>query len=396
MIPHLRKAYNEQFTQEKFDRMVTDIESVYDQSVVFRVSETPVFVPADLTRKLVSACESIVDVIVQPNFKDLTEKSIPDNQRLPNEPDFSHFIVMDFGIMQDKEGVLQPRLIEMQGFPSLFCWQDMLATHYKKHFDIPANLNNFFNGFDHDKYIGLLSKIVLDDCKPEEVVLLEVKPKEQKTRIDFYATQGMLGIEILDLNDLKADGKTLWYLKDGKRQDIKRIYNRIIFDDLFAQDDLGDAVDLTKSYDVQWIPHPNWFYRISKYTLPFIDNEYVPKTRFLSEFRPDNADLDKYVLKPLFSFAGQGVVIDVRPEDLDAVKDPENWIVQEKVDYGPVIETPNVPAKCEIRMIYFWEPGASRPTLVHNLCRMSKGKMVGVRYNDEFDWVGGTVCFFEH
>ena len=154
-------------------------------------------------------------------------------------------------------------------------------------------------------------------------------------------------------------------------------------------------VDITQPLDVEWVPHPNWFYRISKFTLPFIHHPNVPETFFLNEVKQLPGDLENFVLKPLFSFAGQGVVIDVTKEDIDKVADPENWILQRKVKYADVIKTPNVPAKAEIRIFYFWKDGMERPVAVTNLARLSKGKMIGVRYNMDKDWVGGSVCYFE-
>jgi hypothetical protein len=174
------------------------------------------------------------------------------------------------------------------------------------------------------------------------------------------------------------------------------VYNRIIFDDLHAQKDkLGKVPDITSDLDVEWIPHPNWFYRISKFTLPFIRHPYVPQTFFLNEVKQIPTDLENYVLKPLFSFAGQGVVIDVSKSDIDGIKDPENWILQRKVKYADIIATPDIPAKAEIRMMYIWKDGASRPLLATNLARLSKGKMIGVRYNKDKEWVGASVGYFE-
>jgi hypothetical protein len=197
---------------------------------------------------------------------------------------------------------------------------------------------------------------------------------------------------------LIQDGKKLYYTnKAGKQVQIKRIYNRIIFDDLQQQSaaiqEKGNL--LLEELDVTWVPHPNWFYRISKYTLPYIDHPYVPKTRFLNEIKEIPTDLENYVLKPLFSFAGQGVVIDVQASDIAAVKDPENWILQRKVQYANIIPTPDIPAKAEIRIFYFWKPGAERPIPVNNLARLSKGKMIGVRYNQDKTWVGGSLAYFE-
>jgi hypothetical protein len=287
-------------------------------------------------------------------------------------------------------------LVEMQGFPTLFGFQAYYPEVLQKHFDIPGNFSPYLNGFNKESYLQFLKEIILNGHEAENVILLELKPHEQKTRIDFYCTQDYLNIPIVCLTDLIQVGTKLFYKKDGKKVEVKRIYNRIIFDELSQmKDSLGNVVDITQPFDVEWAPHPNWFYRISKFTLPLIKNPYVPETFYLNEIKEIPSDLENYVLKPLFSFAGQGVIIDVTRDDIDQVKDPENWILQRKVKYADVIKTPNVPAKAEIRIFYFWKKGAPRPIAVNNLARLSKGKMIGVRYNMDKDWVGGSVAYFE-
>jgi hypothetical protein len=174
-------------------------------------------------------------------------------------------------------------------------------------------------------------------------------------------------------------------------------FNRIIFDDLQqqTQEVQEKGKILLEELNVEWVPHPNWFYRISKYTLPFIHHPFVPQTWFLNEIKEIPKDLENFVLKPLFSFSGQGVVIDVTQDDIDKVKDPENWILQRKVKYANVVETPDIPAKVEIRIFYFWKEGEARPIATNNLSRLSKGKMIGVRYNFDKEWVGGSLAYFE-
>ena len=242
-----------------------------------------------------------------------------------------------------------------------------------------------------------MKKILLGDGAPENTILLEIKPHEQKTRIDFYCTEDYFGIQPVCITDLIAEGDQLFYFHEKKNEKIRvqRIYNRIIFDDLEAQKEtLGQHIDIRRNWDVEWIPHPNWFYRISKYTLPFIKHPYVPETVFLHQVKEIPADLENYVLKPLFSFAGQGVVIDVKPENISEIKYPENWILQKKVQYAPVVKTMDDPAKVEIRIMYLWPEGSARPEPAINLARLSKGKMIGVRYNQDRTWVGGSVAFF--
>ena len=397
MVPHLRKKYNESFSEENYSQMIRDIESAYPGQLDFRVAETPVFIDADFREKLIGACESIVDIIVDPQFRSLTKNAIPKDLVVPQENDHSHFIAFDFGICVNGAGDYEPQLIEMQGFPTLFAYQILLPEVSRKHFPVPSNYDSFLGDFSKERYVQLLKEIILGGHPAENVVLLEIFPEKQKTRIDFFCTKDYLGIEMVCITKLSKEGNKLFYEKNGQRIQIRRIYNRVIFDDLMHQtsevQEKGKI--LFEELDVEWVPHPNWFYRISKYTLPFISHPYVPATYFLHELKQLPVDLENYVLKPLFSFAGQGVVIDVTQKDVEEVKDPENWILQKKVQYADVIETPDGPAKAEIRIFYFWKDGASRPVPTNNLARLSKGKMVGVRYNKDKSWVGGSFCWFE-
>jgi glutathionylspermidine synthase len=397
MIPSLRKEYNKHFTIEKYGDFLVDLNHIHPGAIEFRVAETPVFISKEFTRKVLDACESIVDIIVDPKFKELTKNAIPKHLQVPGEKDHSHFIAFDFGMCINDDGEYEPQLIEMQGFPSLFAYEVLIDDVFRKHFPVPGNLEAYLGGHNRESYIQLLKEIIVKDEAPENVILLEIFPEKQKTRIDFHATEDYLGIKMVCLTKLIKEGKKLYYLNDGKKTLVKRIYNRVIFDDLQQQPaDVQEKGQLLfEELDVEWVPHPNWFYRISKYTMPFIRHPYVPATFFLNEIKQMPADLENYVLKPLFSFAGQGVVIDVTQNDIDEVKDPENWILQRKVKYADAIETPDIPAKCEIRIFYFWKDGALRPVPGNNLARLSKGKMIGVRYNKDKEWVGGSFCLFE-
>ncbi len=397
MIPAIRKAYNEAFTKEKYEAFLKELHGVHRGELDFRVAETPIFVPKDFTRKILDACESIVDIIVDPKFKELTKNAIPKNLQVPGENEHSHFIAFDFGICINETGEYEPQLIEMQGFPTLFAYEVLIDDVFRHHYPVPENFDCYLGGHNRESYIQLLKEIIVGKHNPENVILLEIFPRKQKTRIDFYCTEEYLGIKMVCLTDLIKEGKKLYYLNEGNKTEVKRIYNRIIFDDLQQQtpevQEKGQL--LFEELDVEWAPHPNWFYRISKFTLPLIHHPYVPSTFYLNEIKQMPTDLENYVLKPLFSFAGQGVVIDVTQADIDKVKDPENWILQRKVKYADVILTPDVPAKAEIRIFYFWKDGATRPVPANNLGRLSKGKMIGVRYNKDKEWVGGNFCYFE-
>lgn len=395
MVKELRQQFNSNFTKEKYEAYVKEIEALHPGALDFRNAETPIFIPKEFTNKMLAACEDIIDVIVDEKFMALTERGIPKDIKIPNQKKQSQFIAFDFGICQNDAGELEPQLIEMQGFPTLFAFQAFHSELTAKYANVPGNYSAYLNGYNKETYLQLFKEIIVGDLNPENVILLEIFPEQQKTRIDFYCTEEVLGIKTVCLTKLIADGNKLFYDNNGVKTEIKRIYNRLIFDDLQKQEGLGEIIDLTKDFDVEWVPHPNWFYRISKFTLPFIKNTYVPQTYFLNELKQVPDDLENYVLKPLFSFAGMGVVIDVTQKDIDDVKDPENWILQRKVKYADVIETPDVPAKAEIRLFYFWKDGWARPKAVHNLSRLSKGKMIGTRYNKDKEWVGGAVAFFE-
>ncbi len=396
MIPSIRQSFNEAFSTEKYHALLAALDKPHPGFISFRVAETPVFLPRSFKDKLVSACEGIVDTILQPHFKQLTEGAIPQHLVVPNEDEHCDLMCFDFAVCVDEDGQLSPQLIEMQGFPTMFFFQELLARGYRQAYDIPAGFDNYFSGYDEESYQALLKRIILDGHEPEHVVLLEVKPQEQKTKIDFYLTEDYTGVQPVCVSDLIQEGRKLYYLRNGQKTEVKRIYNRMISDDFELQkNQLPGYVDITQELDVEWLPHPNWFYRISKYTLPFLRSPFVPETRFLSEVAQLPDDLENYVLKPLFSFAGQGVIIDVQEADVAAIANPKEWILQRKVAYEPVVQTPTGMAKCELRMMYFWEKGAARPVLVHNLARISKGKMIGVRYNQDLDWVGGSIGFFE-
>lgn len=396
MVPELRAQYNSNFSQERFEAFLKELNSQHGP-ILFRSAETPVFVPKDFTRQMLSACESIVDVILKPDFKDLTQNAIPPHLTVLNEDEYPACITFDFGVCVNEHNELQPQLIEMQAFPTLFAFEVLLDDVFHRHFDVPEHYSSYLSGLNRESYLQLLKDLLLNGHHPEQVVLLEIFPHQQKTNIDFYCTQDYTGIKPVCVTEIIKKGRQLFYNIEGREILIKRIYNRVIFDELLQQEDWVQekAKILFEDIEVEWMPHPNWFYRISKYTLPLIQHTNIPATQYLNQVETIPQDLENYVLKPLFSFAGQGVVIDVTREDIDNIKDPHNWILQKKVSYAPVIQTPDEPAKAEIRIFYFWPKNAGRPVATNNLARLSKGKMIGVRYNKDKTWTGGTFGLFE-
>jgi hypothetical protein len=337
--------------------------------------------------------DSVIDLIKDKDFKKITEFSIPNQYNIPGENEFPQLMVFDFGICKNKAGEIEPQLIEMQGFPSLFGFQYLCDKLTKKHFDIPENYDAYFNGYDGESYIQLLREIIIGEEDISQVVLLEIFPQQQKTLIDFKITEKILGIKTVCLTELIAIEDKLFYKDSGNLIQIKRIFNRMVFDDLSKFPEIKH-IDLSKKYQVEWVAHPNWFYRISKFILPFTHHRYIPETYFLNELKYP-LPLDEFVLKPLFSYAGMGVIINVTQNDIDQITDPENWILQRKVEYAEVIQTPVGHSKLEIRLFYFWKEGWEKPIAVHNLARLSQGEMIGTRYNQDKTWVGGTIAYFE-
>ena len=397
MIEKIRAEYNRKFTQEKYAVFLQGLEDKYHCKPLFRVAESPLFIPPLLKERLLEACELINEVVARPDIKSFTQSALyNDSLIVPNEDDHTTFLQMDFGVCLDDNGDPMPQLIEIQGFPSVYFFQYMVSQAFQTYFDIPDHLTCFFNHMDSAQYKKMMYDIIVGDSDPKHVILLEIEPEKQTTYIDMLSTSVELGIPIVCITKIIKQGRQLFYKNEaGELVRIEKIYNRVIFDELDQRPDLVLQFKFTDDLDVIWIGHPNWFYRISKFMLPFLKNKYVPETHFLHEMTQYPSDLENYVLKPLFSFAGAGVIIDVTQADIDKIEDKSNFILQRKVTYEPILKSPNEPVKAEIRMLMLWPKGEAKAFVVTNLVRLSKGKMIGVRYNQDKDWVGGSLVFFE-
>jgi len=394
MIPLLRHSFNQQFRPDKYAGMLDRIEKEYPHMLDFRIAETPVFIPNVILRKMMDTCEYVIDRILSPTFKKLTAESIPEKFRIGGPEEYPQFMVFDFGIFGTDSANAEPMLIELQGFPSLLAYQSMLSELMRDYTHIPEQYSSYLNGYDAGSHQQLLKDIILGKEDPLSVILLEILPEKQKTRIDFAITEKMLGIKTVCFSKIKREGNSLYYEWQGKKQKISRIFNRMIFEDPFLIQYQDSINDLFTNTDLTWVSHPNWYYRISKYLLPFLDHPNIPASWFLDELK-EMPRLSDHVLKPLYSFAGAGVNLDVKLEDIEKIEHPREWILQRKVNYLPVIQTPDEAAKLEIRLFYYWPKGMPRPIAIHNLARLSKGSMIGTRYNKDKDWVGGSIAFFE-
>ena len=396
MIPAIRQKFNAAFTEDKYMKYLYYFEQDFPGAIDFRIAETPLFIDALFKNKLIEAGHYITQFILQPHFQQLTQGALQNQAIAANETKHPECIVIDYAIATNEQGEVMPALIELQGFPSLFAFEAIQNKAIRQAYQIPEGYNCYLNGLDEKSYLTLLSKLIKGQDQ-KHTVLLEIFPEQQKTRIDFYYTHQLIGIPIVCVSELYVKEQCLYYKRDDIEYKIERLYNRIVWDDLNNQSDIIKAKGalLLQDLDVEWVTHPNHFYRISKYLLPFLKHAFIPESHLLSDLTTMPIDLTQYVLKPLFSFAGQGVIIDVTTDHIKEIEDPTNWILQRKVTYAPIIETPSGPAKAEIRIFYFYDEETHSYIPTNNLTRLSKGKMIGVNYNKTATWVGGSLSYFE-
>jgi hypothetical protein len=390
MIPSLRLDFNSRFTPEKYETLLKTLEERCGTPVKFRVSETPCFFPAALLEGMSHAGEELIRQLVDSReYHVRSEASIPADFKVPNEAATPMFIQVDFGVVRDKNDNLKPKLVELQAFPSLYGYQAVLAQTYKDVYGLDPTLRYLLNGLDEQSYVELLRQAVLADHDPENVILMEIDPMHQKTLPDFLVTEKMLGIRTVCITDLKKEGNRLLYERGGKRVPIYRIYNRAIADEL-ERKAVTLNFDFRDDLDVEWAGHPNWYFRISKYSIPYLKHESVPKTWFLDELDELPDDLENYALKPLYSFAGLGVVIGPKKEDLAAIAPAKKheYILQERVQFEPIIATPHGLTKAEVRVMYIW---LDKLTPVMTIIRMGRGLQMGVDHNKNMEWVGSSA-----
>ncbi|NMH24453.1 hypothetical protein [Flavobacterium solisilvae] len=395
MNTNYRNLFNQAFSVEKYNAFIDDINSDFDYKVTFRIGETPFFISNELKKQLLEGCQQVIDFIQRDDFNSLTERALELNRKVPNQDNHTTFLAIDFGICEE-DGQIVPKLIEVQGFPSLFNFQNHLSEKFVSHYPFLSELTPFLNGLNQESYLALIKEVITNNIPIENVILLEIEPEKQNTKIDFYYCKKDIGIPFVCVTELYEKGKQLFYKNDkGEEIQVKRIYNRVIFDELDLRTDLQLNFDFSKSYDVEWAGHPNWFFRISKFILPYLKGKYFIETTLLSDLKEIPNDLENYVLKPLFSFSGSGVIFHVKREDIEAVTEKDLYILQKKVHYKPIIQSPDGLVKAEVRILAVWPKDDEKPTLVTNLVRLSRGEMIGVKFNKDKDWVGGTVGMFE-
>ncbi len=359
--------------------------------VPFALCETPCFFPDALVTRMADDGKALVRQLVDsPEYLARSAAAIPAEFRVPHESQHPMFIQVDFGLVRDAAGELQPKLVELQAFPSLYAYQPVLAQAYIDVFGLDPALRYFLSGLDSAGYERLLRDAIVAGHDPASVVLMEVHPEEQKTRPDFLLTEKMLGIRTVCITKIHKQGRQLFYEEAGKRVPIKRIYNRTIVDEL-ERKGVSARFDFRDDLDVEWAGHPNWYFRISKYSIPYLKHPSVPRTWFLDQLAEVPPDLENFVLKPLYSFAGLGVVIAPSGADIEAIPAAKRgeYILQERLNFTPLVETPYGLTKVELRIMYVW---LRELVPVLTIVRMGRGLMMGVDHNKNMAWVGSSAA----
>jgi len=388
--------------------------------VDFRLAETPIFLPRPLLERMAEAGAQMThSLLSNPACLTAARSAIPPGYLVAGETAHPHFLTADFALVRTVTGELTPRLVEIQAFPSVYGYQEVLSSEYRNAFDLPEELGSFLSGLDEAGYWRLLARTVLGTHAPENVVLTELDPEHQKTLPDFLVSARRLGIAVVDIRGLEAVGNKLHYRNPaGRLVPIHRIYNRAIADELMARN-VKLPFDLTHAWDVEWAGHPNWYFLISKFSIPWLSqppsaHPAVPPAVFLSDFLdgrgreeleaagvplpvdagPQTAYAE-LLLKPLFSFAGKGIQFDPTQADLEAIpaEKRKEFLLQQRMRFEHTIETPHGLTQAEVRILYLWPDGGSlTPAL--SLVRLGRGKMMGVDHNRNQEWVGASAAFF--
>ena len=430
LIIELREAFSAAYRAEKYKKLLAQLDSRAGTRVEFRVAETPVFLTLELLDKIASAGSELTQRLLGwPEYMAGARASIPEGFLVAGNSTHPHFLTADFALVRSAGGELAPRLVEIQAFPSVYAYQAMLAEEYLRAFELPDTLGIYLSGLDREGFLSLFRRTVLGTHDAKHVVLTEVDPLHQKTLPDFRLTSKELGIPVVDIAGLVPVGDKLHYKDEaGKLVPINRIYNRAIADEMIARD-IRLPFKLTDPWDVEWAGHPNWYFLISKYAIPWLSTgaptgedtgprrlaqPVVPPAVFLDDFlsgeglaklEAAGVDLPKrhgtdvvyenLLLKPLFSFAGKGIQFAPSRFELEAIAEGErpNYLLQERMHFVPTIETPHGRTQMEIRILYLW-PDGGELTPVLPLVRLGRGKMMGVDHNRNQEWVGASAAFW--
>jgi hypothetical protein len=392
MEPHYRQAFNSQFTPELYESYKRDLSNRLGCAFEFRLAESPVFLPDGFKERITSAARAIIAQLSQPALIEEMKAAIPARWNTPGMDRLPNIAQVDFAVVEEN-GEYVPKLIELQGFPSLTAMQVIQRDAWRDALRGIDGLDHewscWYSNLDRDSFLDRARMTIVGEHDPADVILLDIEPAKQKTYPDFAATKLLFGVDAVDPRELTLHGNEL---RRGTHR-VRRIYNRIVFDELIAKG-IQIPFDHRRELDVEWVPHPNWYWVWSKYSLPFLRHDAVPRATFISDLESIPEDLSRYVLKPLFSFAGGGVNVEPSAKDIERIppEDRHSWCLQEKIEYAPALKAVDGGGvKVEIRMMFLRPDDSEALTLAQNLIRLSRGKMLGVDFNKDFTWVGSTV-----
>ena len=400
MIEPYRSQFNAAFTPADYARLLAAIERNAGERVEFRVCETPCFFPASLLEEMAAAGREMTFALTQPDYLQSSDTAVPDLYRVPNDNPQPNFMTVDFGFIRNEDGTIGFKLVELQAFPSVYAYQDLLSRFYVETFALSPDLRWHLGAHDSASYWELLRKVIVGNHDPENVALLEVTPDLQKTRADFRIYERELGIATVDIAKVHKVGSKLFYTSKGREIPIHRIYNRAIVDEI-VRERITPGFDHRDDLQVEWSGHPNWYFRASKFSLPYLKHSSVPKAIFLDDwFRNGGGDSipperENILLKPLYSFAGKGIQFAPTDDELRAIPEGQRhlYLLQERVHFEPLIQTPKGPTQAEVRVMYLWPDGGELEPVI-SLVRLGRGLMMGVDHNREQEWVGGSAALF--
>lgn len=395
MIQTRRTQFNQAFSSEKHIALLEEVKAEFGHAVPFRISESPAFLSDALKKELLEASEKIIDLICLPEFEELSKPAVPEVFKHCNNIGEPTCMAIDFAIVKDKDGQVGCKLIELQAALGLYGFTEMIADKYQEFYPEIAEMSPYLSNLDRHSYKEILQKVFLKGNAPEHVVFLEITPEKQQNRIDHLYLERELGIPTIGVSEIIKEGKQLFYRRNGQKKQIHCIVNRVIMEELWQHPDLLEHFSFEEDYQVQWVNHPAWFFKISKFLMPYIQGENFPACFFLDQIDPESIDLENKVLKPIFSLGGKEVRFNVSQEDIATIKEKDQYILQEKVEYDFCIETDTAPVKTEIRIMYVWEEGKERPIPVITFSRFARGNQMALRYTKNEPWGGASTSFFE-
>ena len=308
MIPSLRRAFNDAWTPAGHQRLLGALANACGAVPEFPVSETPCFFErgfidglANTGMELIHQLDSNVAALAAANH------AVPDRFHGPNAEALPRFLQVDFGLVRTPGGGVEPKLVELQAFASLYGFQLAMAEAYRDAFGLPASLGIFLDGLDAPALRRAGRQAILGRARSARGRAdgNRAAPAEDVARL--RVTEPLWGVRAVDTAGGAARGPQLFYQRDGRRVPIRRIYNRVIPDEL-ERKGVALPFDYRDELDVEWAGHPAWYFRISKFSIPCLRHPSVPRTWFLHELDRLPDDREHYLLKPLFSFAGGGII----------------------------------------------------------------------------------------